>query len=653
MRAKLPPRRHVPRPLSVEKLERRICLAGDGAINDEAQCPFDLDATGEAARAVQAVNCFALDLYHHLQHEEGNLFFSPLSIAAGLAMTYAGAAGETAAEMEEVLHLGTEPGIHSSFGALFSSFDEPVGVAEGFGLELANAIWPQAGLSVRDEFVHTIETDYRGVAQSLDYSNLDQAREAINSWVEEKTRGKVQNLIDELSPLTAMVLTNSIYFKALWASPFPPLVTGGWDRFYRDDGEAVDTSMMYTQAEVPRTELDGFQVLEMPFEGERTSMVFILPQDRNGPNELTPELMVMVNDWLQSPRHAGLLEVVLPKFTTTVSTALEELLPNMGMPLAFGGADFSSMTDAPLHIDQVRHKAFLEVNEQGTEAGAATAVALVACFAAGTPVLTPDGEKPIEQLKAGDYVLSRNEHDVEGKIEQKLVEETFHGQKELVNLHVGGQIIRATKEHPFFVKDRGWTPAGELRAGDLLATDRSSWMNVEKISASEEVEPIYNLRVADHHTYFVGSESWGFAVWAHNIYGSGFYADHPFHFLIRDNTSSTILFMGRINDPTQSENDLTPTVVPGDSNGDGLFSQLDIVAVLQAGKYLSEETATFGEGDWNGDGHFNQLDIVAALQTGNYLHEPDAALLAKSDVNPEAVDELFADVIPKQAVGAR
>ncbi len=754
-----PIRQYLARPLSFEHLERRIALAGDGVVDDQAPCLLELSTQGDAARATRAINCFAFDLYEHIQHEQGNLFLSPLSIATALAMAYAGAAGQTAAEMEKVLHLGTEPGIHASFAALLASFDEPTGVSDGFELELANAIWPQSGLSLRDEFVRTIQTDYRGEAQSLDYSNPDQAKEVINSWVEQKTHGRIQDLIERLSPTTRMVLTNSIYFKALWGIQIDPTLTNT-GVFYREDGHAVETSMMHTGLTVPYTELDGFQVLQMPLEGGRTSMVLILPQlnrtgdsnwdglfnqldivevlqagkylteepatfeegDWNGDqvfnqldliaalqtgaylhrpvaaNELTPELLVKVNAWLESPRDPVFLEVFLPKFQTTVSTKLEHLLPEMGMPLAFGpGADFSSMTDAGLWISQVGHKAFLEVNEQGAEAAAATFLDF-GCFAAGTPVLTPDGEKPIEQLKAGDYVLSRNEHDVEGKIEPKLVEETFQRHGELIELHVGGQVIRVTKEHPFFVKGQGWTSAVELRPGDLLAADPPrwmdgelvnlhvggqiigatkghrfvakrqewtsagqlqtgdllmadlpSWMEVEKVTSSGEVGPVYNFRVADHHTYFVGSEAWGFALWTHNGCGGGvFRADHPFHVLIRDNATSALLFMGRISDPSQSENDLTPTVVEhilGDSNGDGLFNQLDIVQVLQAAKYRTAEPATFQEGDWNGDDVFNQWDIVAALQIGNYLkgrYEASSGLV-KGSRELDAVDDVFAD----------
>jgi hypothetical protein len=169
-----------------------------------------------------------------------------------------------------------------------------------------------------------------------------------------------------------------------------------------------------------------------------------------------------------------------------------------------------------------------------------------------------------------------------------------------------------------------------LRAGDLLSTDSGQWKEVEKTVPAEGAETVYNFRVADHHTYFVGRASWGFAVWAHNCYSPVFRADHPFHFFIRDNSSSTMLFMGRITDPSQTDNELNPRRFPnnepGDANRDLQFDSLDIVQVLQSAKYLTGETATFEEGDWNSDGVFNQFDIVAALQTGNYLRGPFASV---------------------------
>ena len=146
---------------------------------------------------------------------------------------------------------------------------------------------------------------------------------------------------------------------------------------------------------------------------------------------------------------------------------------------------------------------------------------LVPCFAAGTPVLTPNGHKAIEQIKPGDLVLSRNEADVYGPVEAKLVEECFVREGVILELHMGGQVIRTTPEHPFYVQNRGWTAARELQAGDLLAGPDGHWTCVEALNDTGKVEAVYNLRVADYHTYFIGKEHWGFSVWAHNQYNYG------------------------------------------------------------------------------------------------------------------------------------
>ena len=143
---------------------------------------------------------------------------------------------------------------------------------------------------------------------------------------------------------------------------------------------------------------------------------------------------------------------------------------------------------------------------------------LVPCFAAGTPVLTPEGDKPIEQLRAGDIVLSRDEASVHGPVEGKLVEELFVREGVILELTICGRVIRTTKEHPFYVQDRGWTAAGDLKIGDLLATRDCRWLRVDNLADTARVETVYNLRVADFHTYFVGSGAWGFGVWAHNRY---------------------------------------------------------------------------------------------------------------------------------------
>jgi hypothetical protein len=158
----------------------------------------------------------------------------------------------------------------------------------------------------------------------------------------------------------------------------------------------------------------------------------------------------------------------------------------------------------------------------GTAGGGAgylgTRALLKACFAAGTPLLTPDGCKPIEEFRVGDLVLSRAEEDADGPVVAKEVLEVFVRTGRVLHLHVGGQVIRTTAEHPFWVQGEGWLPAGQLRVGDLLVGHDGRWVEVEDVLDTGEYETVYNLRIADYHTYFVGCEEWGFSVWAHNQY---------------------------------------------------------------------------------------------------------------------------------------
>ena len=549
-----------------------------------------------SATATQAVNQFAMDVYEHLQQEQGNLFFSPLSISAGLAMTYAGAAGQTAAEMGQVL--GIDPGIHASFANLLASFEQrqlsnlvfdptdplhPFKFVDRFKLSTSNAIWPQSGLPVHGQFINTIETNYDGHVQSVDYANPLQAEDLINDWVADQTNGRIQNLVSGLSPATAMVLTNTIFFNSLWDVPFDPRFTASRS-FQRGPGDVISAPQMQTQGKFAITQIGGFRVLDMPMGNGNSSMVVLLPSDPSGAGHLTNEVLQGVEGWLESSPALKLEDVAFPRFQTTVETGLNELLVGLGMSSAFSAAtaDFSSMTDAAVFIDKVFHKATIDVTEQGTQAAAATEVQIAICFTAGTPVLTLEGAKPIELLQAGDVVLARDEKNAHGEIEAKKITETHCTTAEVLELHVRGKAIRTTKQHPFYVVGQGWTVAHKIRVGDYLATNQREPAVVDKVVETGETEKVYNLTVADHKTFFVGGNEWGFAVWTHNICSSGteFIVNRPFHFLIRDNVTSTIAFMGRINDPSQLQNNVNPTVtsVSGDYNRDGNVDNQDYLA---------------------------------------------------------------------------
>ena len=632
------------RALKFEDLERRVVLSGEGVVESPPEptqdtCDFTL-RDSEAARATHAVNCFATDLYEHYVKEEGNLLVSPFSISTALAMTAAGASGETLSEMSQVLHLGEGPEIHQSFRALLESLE-----GDATHPHLANALWPQNGFPLEESFVELLASSYRGYAQYLNYaSDPESARESINNWVEQETQERIRNLIPQgaIDELTRLTLTNAIYFKANWLFPFADFWTA--DRpFYREDGVELRVPTMFNgTSNFSYTEVDGFQVIRLPFAGEvdewggtqpgTQSMVIMLPQEGYDTDDLTSATIAKVDDWLESKPGFATVNLQLPKFSTTISSDLKTLLAGMGASQMFDPdrADFSGMTVADdFHINEVLHKTFIAVNESGVEAAGATAViGGVLCFAAGTSVATPEGERPIETLGIGDMVLSRADHDVLGRIEPKRIEQTFKHETEIVAVHVEGGTVRTTAKHPFFVRDQGWTSAEKLVPGDMLATDLRSWTRVEHVEATGEVETVYNFHVADHHTYFVGGQSLGCNLWVHNTCGATaipkqFIADHPFHFLIRDDVTSAILFMGRIDDPSQEENSVTPEVstevaeerLLGDIDGDNDVDFQDFLILAQ--HFGKEEDAVFAEGDFNSDGAVDFADFLVLQENFN------------------------------------
>ncbi len=340
---------------------------------------FAEEERSDLIATVTGNNTFALDLYSILRKEEGNLFFSPYSLSSALAMTYAGARGDTAAEIAKVLHFtqGSD-GMHPALADLNKVFDT-IQKAGHVRLHIANSLWPQKDHPFQPDYLTLLKEHYGASITPVDYvTATEQAREKINKWVEVKTKEKITNLIPPgvLNHLTRLVLVNAIYFKGDWKSQFDPINTRE-SEFTVSKHDEVKVSMMHQKGRFGYGETSGAQLLELPYLGSDLSMVVILPQTVDHLPEIERQLTeANLHLWLSSLSKQEVL-VWLPKFKVTWGVfSLKEPLQYLGMRKAFDplGADFSGMDGTrELFITQVLHKAFVEVNEEGTEAAAATA----------------------------------------------------------------------------------------------------------------------------------------------------------------------------------------------------------------------------------------------------------------------------------------
>ena len=353
---------------------------------------------GDEKLVVEGNNRFALQLYQKLRGDEGNLFLSPYSISTALAMTYAGARGQTEAQMAEVLQFPTwrevwlarrmtredqSASAQKRFAAAFGKIVKDLNAAGSeaqYELRVANALWGQKDYEFLSSFTKRVEAAYGGKLQELDFvTAAEQARKTINAWVEKQTNDKIKDLIRPgvLDAMTRLVLTNAIYFKGNWASQFDEDRTREAP-FTLGSGEKVQTPMMNQRAQFGYAETDALQVLELPYVGEELSMAILLPKTTDGIAALEGDLIAEnLVTWLGRIRKREVI-VSIPKFKMTSKFSLAPVLASMGMPLAFSrNADFSGMTGKPnLFISAVIHQAYVDVNEEGTEAAAATAVAI-------------------------------------------------------------------------------------------------------------------------------------------------------------------------------------------------------------------------------------------------------------------------------------
>ena len=368
-------------------------LAGAASAGRAAKAPDPHAA--EKARIADAVNAFAFDLYGEVRGGEGNLFLSPYSISSALAMTYAGARGRTADEMARTLKfpadwLAQADRIHAAFAHLNADLN-----AEGkpYELTVANRLWGQTGYGFLPAFLGVLGRHYGAGLQEVDFAgNTEGARGTINAWVEKETRDRIKDLIPPggVQPLTRLVLTNAIYFNGTWEDQFEKKRTTDAD-FLVTAARKVTVPMMYQTKHFQYADCGTFQMLQMPYKGGELAMAVLLPKQTGGLAALEGQLSAAtLAERLRSLKYEN-VRLYLPRFTMTWRVLLAGVLKKMGMPLAFNAskADFTAMNGGkePLWIDEVIHKAFVDVNEEGTEAAAATAVVMLGGGMPSEPVV--------------------------------------------------------------------------------------------------------------------------------------------------------------------------------------------------------------------------------------------------------------------------
>jgi serpin B len=326
---------------------------------------------------VQSNNAFALDLYAQLKTEEGNLFFSPYGISTCLAMTYAGARGDTAAAMSRTLHFPGDDGqLNASFAALQSQLTEQP-PAMAFQLEIANGLWTEKSHPLLPAFLGIARKDYAAAVKQVDFrAHAEPIRKEINSWVEDRTKGKITSLLPpgSINSATRLALINAIYFKGKWTHPFPPANTVKLPFFPADHTTNASVPLMQELASYGYAETADLQLLQLPYQGGNLALLVLLPKPTDGLEKLEASLRPSsLDDWLPQIRQRK-VNVFLPKFKLTRSFNLTRTLGQMGMAQPFtSGADFSGMDGArDFFISAVFHKAHVAVDEEGTEAAAAT-----------------------------------------------------------------------------------------------------------------------------------------------------------------------------------------------------------------------------------------------------------------------------------------
>ena len=365
----------------------------------EPKQPPTADDVGSTPQGIQQVvnanNQFAFELYSDLDKSTSeNIFFSPYSISAALAMTYEGAKGQTADEMKSVFHFPENNLLRPNFAAIYNEINRG---NEAYELRTGNALWIQQDYPFLQDYTSRVEKYYGGKAANLDFAGeTEKSRQTINGFIEEQTNDKIKDLLPtgSLNALTRLVLTNAIYFKGTWEWEFDKSDTRDQD-FKITSTNIVKTPMMYMDPDKARfnyADIGKLQILELPYKGEKISMLILLPKQGEDYDYETGERIVSdytlkdielssekLNEYKSQMKETKLDSISLPKFEFDTKYTLNENLKALGMPTAFdsNNADFSGMTESEkIWIDFVIHQAYVKVDEKGTEAAAATAIGM-------------------------------------------------------------------------------------------------------------------------------------------------------------------------------------------------------------------------------------------------------------------------------------
>jgi serpin B len=362
-------------------------------------------STADAAQLSKDDTQFAIDLFNQVAKDDSaNVFYSPYSISLALAMTYNGANGNTASQMAQALRFSLPVDrLNAAFDAVDlalatrkNALDAKGNKVTGFELNVADSLWADKGLSMQQPFVDALGQSYGAAVRLVDFqASPDPSRLAINGWVSDQTNAKISDLIGagDVDTTTRLVLVNAIYFDAQWSTPFDPTATHA-EAFTRLDGSTVTENGMTQSLDTNYAAGDGWQAVELPYVGDQTSMVVVVPDS----GKFATVEKGLSGDFVQgvfSGLASANVHVTLPKFSIKGSTVhLKDTLTALGMVDAFGSnADFSKMSNEQLYVGDVLHQAFVSVDEKGTEAAAATAVIMKLGAMPGDPV-TVDANRP-------------------------------------------------------------------------------------------------------------------------------------------------------------------------------------------------------------------------------------------------------------------